>query len=315
MSSTTISQTQADTESVKTTAKTTNMRPLANLSMEFLRWTVILVALFFALFPVVWIISASFNTNGSMVSQTLIPEGVTSFNELTVNYRELFNNEQIPFWLWMRNSIIISVTSTILILFITAMSAYAFSRFRFRGRRNLLLSIFLIQVFPNILAMVALYLMLLQIGKHIPMLGLDTYGGLIMIYLGGGMAMNIWLMKGFFDTIPRDIDESAMVDGATYWQSFWYLIFPLVRPIMAVVGLLSFVGIFNDFVLARIMLSERENWTLMVGMFSFVQGGEFSTEWGIFAAGSLIASVPVVILYLALQRFIVGGLTVGAVKG
>ena len=250
-----------------------------------------------------------------MVSQTLIPEGVNSLDELTVNYQDLFDNPQIPFWRWMGNSIIISTTTTVLVLLITSMSAYTFSRFRFRGRRNLLLSIFLIQVFPNILAMIALYLMLLQIGKHVPLLGLDTYGGLIMIYMGGGMAMNIWLMKGFFDTIPRDIDESALVDGATYWQSFWYLIFPLVRPILAVVGLLSFVGTFNDFVLARIMLSERENWTLMVGMFSFVGGGEFSTEWGIFAAGSLIASVPIVILYLALQRFIVGGLTVGAVKG
>ncbi len=316
MSSSTLDQqTQVEIESIERAMKVNNLRPLSNLSMELLRWAIIILALCFALFPVIWIISASFNTNGSMVSQTLFPEGVTSFKELMVNYRELFNNDQIPFWRWMQNSLIISVISTVLILLVTAMSAYAFSRFRFRGRRNLLLSIFLIQVFPNILAMVALYLMLLQIGKHIPMLGLDTYGGLIMIYLGGGMAMNIWLMKGFFDTIPRDIDESAMVDGATYWQSFWYLIFPLVRPIMAVVGLLSFVGIFNDFVLARIMLSERENWTLMVGMFSFVQGGEFSTEWGIFAAGSLIASVPVVILYLALQRFIVGGLTVGAVKG
>lgn len=279
------------------------------------RFFFIVLALFFALFPVVWIISASFNTNGSMVTQRLIPDDITSINDLLVNYRDLFDNPQILFWRWMGNSLLVSGISTVLILLITAMSAYSFSRFRFRGRRNLLLSIFLIQVFPNLLAMVALYLMLLQLGKHIPMLGLDTYGGLILIYLGGGMAMNIWLMKGFFDTIPRDIDESALVDGAAYWQSFWYLIFPLVRPILAVVGLLAFVGTFNEFLLARIILSERENWTLMVGMFSFVDGGEFSTEWGMFAAGSLVASIPIVVLYLALQRFIVGGLTVGAVKG
>jgi ABC-type maltose transport system permease subunit len=289
--------------------------PLTPILLNILRAIIIGLALIFAMFPVVWIISASFNTNGSMVTQTLIPSDVDSFYELTVNYRDLFDNPQIPFWRWMLNSVIISSITTVLVLLITSMSAYAFSRFRFRGRRSLLLTIFLIQVFPNLLAMVALYLMLLQIGKYIPLLGLDTYGGLIMIYMGGGMAMNIWLMKGFFDTIPRDIDESAMVDGATYWQSFWFLIFPLVRPILAVVGLLAFVGTFNEFLLARIVLSERENWTLMVGMFSFVSGGEFSTEWGIFAAGSLVASVPIVILYLSLQRFIVGGLTVGAVKG
>jgi ABC-type maltose transport system permease subunit len=146
-------------------------------------------------------------------------------------------------------------------------------------------------------------------------LGLNTYGGLILIYTGGGMAINIWLMKGFFDTIPREIDESARVDGASNWQIFWFLLFPLVRPVLAVVGLFSFAGTFNDFLLARIMLSERENWTLMVGMFSFVESGQFSTEWGIFAAGCLVASVPIVVLYLGLQRFIVGGLTVGAVKG
>ena len=303
------------TEEEQVHIKEANLPPFGNILTLLIRTLIIGMALFFALFPVVWIISASFNTNGSMVSQRLIPRDVDNISDLLVNYRDLFDNPQIPFWRWMGNSLLIASTTTILVLMITALSAYAFSRFRFRGRRSLLLTIFLIQAFPNLLAMTALYLMLLQIGKHIPALGLDTYGGLIMIYMGGGMALNIWLMKGFFDTIPREIDESALVDGATHWQSFWFLIFPLVRPVLAVVGLLAFVGTFNEFLLARIILSERDNWTLMVGMFSFVQGGEFSTEWGIFAAGSLIAATPIVILYLLLQRFIVGGLTVGAVKG
>lgn len=289
--------------------------PLKNYVFLALRILIIGSALAFALFPVIWIISASFNTNGSMSSQRLIPAGAESISDLLVNYRRLFNDPQIPFWRWIFNSIRIATINTVIVVFITSLSAYAFSRFRFYGRRSLLLSIFLIQIFPSLLAMVALYLMLLQIGKHIPFFGLDTYGGLILIYTGGGMAVNIWLMKGFFDTIPRDIDESAQVDGATHWQAFWYLIFPLVRPVLAVVGMLAFVGTFNDFLLARIILKERDNWTLIVGMFSFVQQGEFSTEWGIFAAGSLIAAVPIVILYIALQRFIVGGLTVGAVKG
>ncbi|MBN1563178.1 MAG: ABC transporter permease subunit, partial [Anaerolineae bacterium] len=190
--------------------------------------------------------------------------------------------------------------------------------FRFYGRRTVLLAIFIIQVFPNLLAMVAFYLMLLQLGKYIPFVDINTYGGLILIYMGGGMAINIWMMKGFFDTIPTAIDESARVDGAAHWQTFLYLIFPLIRPILAVIGLLSFVGTFNDFMLARIILGlggERENLTLMVGMYKFVEDGTFSTDWGVFAAGSLIAAVPIVALYISLQRFIVGGLTVGAVKG
>jgi arabinogalactan oligomer/maltooligosaccharide transport system permease protein len=121
-------------------------------------------------------------------------------------------------------------------------------------------------------------------------------------------------MKGFFDTVPREIDESALVDGATHWQTFWYLIFPLVRPVLAVVAILAFVGTFNEFILARIVLTDRQNWTLMVGLFNFVEA-QFSNDWGVFAAGSLLAATPVVILYLSLQKYIVGGLTQGAVKG
>jgi arabinogalactan oligomer/maltooligosaccharide transport system permease protein len=278
------------------------------------RIVIIVIMLFFALFPIIWIVSASFNPSGSMVNQTLIPSGVDSLSKLFVNYQRLFDNPQVPFWRWVFNSFFVAGISTLLTVIITSISAYAFSRFRFRFRRNLLLFIFLVQVFPNLLALVALYLMLLQIGKYIPFLGLNTYGGLILVYVGGGQALNIWLMKAFFDTVPRDIDESAMVDGATSWQIYWQLIVPLVRPILAVVSLLAFVGTFNEFLLARVLISDRENWTLMVGLFNFV-AAEFTDDWGVFAAGALLAAVPVILLYLFLQRYIVGGLTAGAVKG
>lgn len=274
----------------------------------------ILIVIVFTLFPVVWVISASFNPTGSMATQTLIPSNVKNLDDLLVNFRGLLNNPQVPFWRWIGNSLLVASISTVLSVAICALGAYAFSRFRFRGRRSLLLTILLVQVFPNILSMVALYLLLLQIAPYIPFLGLNQHGGLILVYLGGAMGVNTWLMKGFFDTIPRDIDESALVDGATHWQTFWYLIFPLVRPILAVVGLLAFVGTFNEFVLARILLADREQWTLMVGLFNFVSA-KFTDDWGIFAAGSLIAATPVVILYLSLQKYIVGGLTQGAVKG
>jgi len=284
------------------------------IGLNVLRFVVIVLMVIFGLFPIIWVISASFNPTGSMTSQTLIPENVENMSNLLTNYDRLLNDSQIPFWRWLNNSLIIAGTSSILIVMIAALSAYSFSRFRFRFRRNLLLSIFLIQVFPNMLAMVAIYLMLLQLGKYVPLFGLNTYGGLIMIYIGGGMALNIWLMKGFFDTVPRDIDESAMVDGATHAQTYWILIFPLVRPVLAVVGLLSFTGTFNEFLLARVLLTDRESWTLMVGLFSFVEG-RFSDMWGVFAAGSLLAAIPIVLLYLYLQKYIVGGLTAGAVKG
>lgn len=279
-----------------------------------LRWFIIIFGIIFALFPVIWITSAAFNPSGSMVSQTLIPQNVRSIDDLLVNFRRLFEDPQVPFWRWMFNSIMVAGTSTFLIVMLTALSSYAFSRFRFRGRRSLLLSILVIQVFPNILAMVAIYLMLIQIGQYLPIFSLNSHGGLILVYVGGGMSGNIWLMKGFFDSIPRDIDESAMVDGATPWQTYWQLIFPLVRPILAVVGVLAFVGTMNEFLLARIILTDRENWTLMVGLYNFVTA-EFTDDWGVFAAGALIAAVPIVLLYLSLQRYIVGGLTVGAVKG
>lgn len=279
-----------------------------------LRVVAVLSVLVFALFPIIWVLSASFNPGGSMSSQTIIPQNVDSVQELFTNYNQLFNDPQVPFWRWVGNSLLVSGISSTLIVLIAAISAYAFSRFRFRFRRSLLLSIFLVQVFPNTLAMVAIYLMLLQLGKYVPALGLNTYGGLIMIYLGGGMALNIWLMKGFFDTVPREIDESAMVDGATNLQIYWWLVFPLVRPILAVVGLLAFAGTLNDFLLARVLITDRQNWTLMVGLYSFIEG-QFSDRWGVFAAGALFAAVPVVILYLFLQRYIISGLTAGAVKG
>ncbi|MDX1993463.1 MAG: sugar ABC transporter permease [bacterium] len=298
------------------------------------RFTIIGIAIFFALYPVIYVISAAFNPLGTLSTRSLIPQGIDEFSDLFTNFRTLLVDEIeiFPFWNWLFNSILVATISTTLSVLVCALAAYSFSRFRFNGRRSLLLGILLIQVFPNLLSFVALFLMLQQIGRladvipqalpflsfidwgFLRLFGLDSLGGLILVYLGGAMGINTWLMKGFFDTIPRDIDESAMVDGATHDQTFWMLIFPLVRPILAVVGVLSFVGTFNEFVLARFLLRDNDNFTLMVGLFSFVSA-EFSQNWGKFAAGSLIAATPIVIVYLLLQDQIVGGLTQGAVKG
>lgn len=273
------------------------------------RSIITLFAVVFALFPIVWIISAAFNPTSSMASQSLIPP-----NASTANFDELLNDPLHPFFQWLWNSIKVSGITSFLAVIVTALTAYSFSRFRFRGRRSLLLTILLIQVFPNMLTMVALFLMLQQIGTYIPSLALNSHGGLILVYLGTQMGINIWLMKGFFDSIPRDIDESAAVDGATHWQAFWWLIFPLVRPVLAVVGILAFVGTFNEFVLANVLLRSTEQFTLMVGLYLFVTQN-FAQKWGVFAAGAIIGALPIVLLYVTLQDQIVGGLTQGAVKG
>jgi ABC-type maltose transport system permease subunit len=265
--------------------------------------------LVFALFPILWIISAAFNPSSSLASQSFIPP-----NASTVNFESLLNDPLHPFFLWMWNSIKVASITAVLAVFVTMLSAYAFSRFRFRGRQSLLVTILLIQVFPNLLTMVALFLFLRQIGEYFPLFGLNSHGGLILVYLGAQMGINIWLMKGYFDSIPRDIDESAAVDGATHWQTFWALIFPLVRPVIAVVGVLVFVGTFNEFILANVLLRSTEQWTLMVGLYLFVTQN-FAQSWGVFAAGALIGAIPTVIIYALLQDFIVSGLTSGAVKG
>ena len=295
-------------------SRVTAGRPLGSLSrrrqlMLLFRIVLALVMLVFALFPIIWIFSASINPSNSLVNQTLIPE-----NPSFANYGKLLDSNLFPFQRWMLNSLLIaSVTTTFGVLF-TATAAYAFSRFRFRGRRSLLQTVLLIQVFPNFLNMVALFLILQQLGVYIPQLGHNTYGGLILLYLGGILGVNTWLAKGYFDSIPRDLDEAATIDGASHWQTFWLVILPLVRPILAVIGLLIFIGTYSEFVLARVMLTSLENYTLAVGLSLFISD-QFANRWGIFAAGALIGAVPIVAVFLALQRYLVGGLTAGSVKG
>lgn len=274
-----------------------------------IRFIIALVMIVFALFPVLWTISASFDPVGSLATQKIIPDNAT-----LDNYRFLLTNDSFPFPLWLWNSLKVSVVVTGFSVLITTMTAYAFSRFRFYGRQNMLKTILLIQVFPAMLAMVALFALIQQLGTYLPGFGLDTLTALGFIYLGGAMGINIWLMKGFFDTVPTDIDESAMVDGASHWQIFWRLLFPLVRPVIVVVGLLTFIGIYSDFILARIMLKSTDNFTVMLGLYIF-QANQFSQRWGEFTAGALMAAIPIVIIYLLAQDYIVGGLTQGAVKG
>jgi arabinogalactan oligomer/maltooligosaccharide transport system permease protein len=279
-----------------------------------IRLIVAVLLIMFSIFPVLWIISASFDSSQSLATQTIIPN-----HPSWINYQRLFGLDpnykfgDLYFQKWIFNSVKIAGISTILGLGITTMAAYAFSRLRFAGRVAMLKGILLIQVFPNLLALVAIYVLIFQTGEIIPAFGLNSHAGLILVYLGGSMGMNIWLMKGFMDTIPRAIDESGMVDGASHFQIFWNLLLPLLRPILVVIGILSFIGIYGDFILARILLTDVNKYTLMVGLQIFT-AGQFDQKWGVFAAGALLGALPIMIIYLALQDQIAGGLTTGAVK-
>jgi ABC-type maltose transport system permease subunit len=276
---------------------------------QVFRVLILILGSVFALYPVLIVVGASFDARNTLVGATIIPR-VPSLS----NYQELFNSSQTPILRWLLNSIIVSSISTLLVLVLTTLAAYAFSRFRFRGRRESLTATLVVQVFPTVTALVAFYLLLDQIGDIIPWLGLNTLGGLIIIYLGGALGANAFLMKGYFDTIPRELDESAKVDGADEWTTFFRIILPLIRPILAVIGLLTFIGTFNDFLIPRVLLRDNEMFTLAVGLSTFI-GNNFAVNWGIFAAGAIIGALPITILFLALQTQLISGLSQGAVKG
>jgi arabinogalactan oligomer / maltooligosaccharide transport system permease protein len=266
-------------------------------------------ALLFALFPAVWVISAAFG-DGNLSTQRLIPRDPS-----LDNFRALMSDPgHPPFWRWFRNSMVVGVVTAVSTVFLGALASFAFSRLRFKGRRPGLLSLLLIQMFPNLLAVTALFLFMTRIKTMFPGIGLGTTWGLILIYLGGALGVNTWLIKGFFDTIPFSLDESAKIDGATHAQTFFKIILPLARPVLAVIALLSFITTQAEFMLASVILGQNDDQrTLAVGLSRYVLAG-FDNRWGPFAAGALVGAIPVVLLFLFLQRFIVSGLTSGAVK-
>jgi arabinogalactan oligomer/maltooligosaccharide transport system permease protein len=268
-------------------------------------WTAIAAALF----PVLWVVSAAFTEDPSISSSALLPTSPT-----LQNFETLFDNPDQPYANWYVNTMIVASIAAFFTVLIAAGAAYAFSRFRFKGRKVGLMFLLLVQMFPQFLALTAIYIIMVNIGDVFPPIGLDTLAGLTLVYLGGAMGVNAWLIKGFFDTIPMEIDESAKVDGATHGQVFWGIILPLAVPVLAVVGLLSFIATINEFIIASALIQTPSTKTLAVGLQGFI-ANEYSENWGPFAAGALLAAIPVVILFLFLQKFIVSGLTAGSVKG
>ncbi|MFI5892934.1 sugar ABC transporter permease [Actinoplanes sp. NPDC051513] len=267
------------------------------------------LAIAFSLGPILFVISSALNPLGTLSSSSIVPTDGISFG----NFSKLLGDTN--FGQWFLNSVVIAGTASAVAVFVSALAAYAFSRRRFRGRRTGLLSLLLIQMFPQFLAVVAIFLMFATITDYWPVIGFNTWWGLVLLYLGGALGVGTWLMKGFFDTVPRELDESATVDGASHVQIFFRILLPLVAPVLAVTGLLAFISTINEFIFANIFLTDSSAKTLSVGLWGLVAAEQRNTNFGIFCAGTLLTAIPTVLVFQMLQRYIVEGLTSGAVKG
>ncbi len=268
----------------------------------------VLVAILWAIFPLIYILSAALNPSGTLDTSQLLP---TSFS--TKNFSFLFNTPNWDFPQWLLNSLLVCFVNAFVAVFIGACAAFAFSRLRFHGRRAGLAVLLLLQMFPATLAFVALYVTFSRIGDVVPSFGLNSLWGLILVYSGGAMGANVWLLKGYFDTVPKELDEAAIVDGATHARTFFTIVLPLVTPILVTVFMLSFIGTFSEFLLAGLFLQDNDKWTVAVGLYGLLRADR-NKYFGPFAAGALLSTIPVMLLYFAFQRQLTGGLTSGSVK-
>lgn len=279
---------------------------LAVLAWHALLW--VLLALFLS--PAFFVVIAALRKEGSLVSTELIP----SWSEITKDNFLLLLTDT-PFLTWMKNTLIVAGLSTVTAVVVTTLAGYAFSRFRFRGRKNGLLFMILLQMFPAAMSMVAIFRMLQVVGPWTGgLIGLNSLFGLALVYIGGGIPFNSWIIKGYVDALPKELEESAYLDGATPWQTFSQVILPLMGPVLATVAVFNFIGPYSDFIFPSILLSVEEQYTLAIGMQGFISGN-FSANWTLFAASAVLGSLPILVLFLSLQRFLVQGLTQGAVKG
>ncbi|GBU28389.1 maltose ABC transporter permease [Treponema sp. R8-4-B8] len=276
--------------------------------IKTVKYIIALALIIFAVVPFFWIIATSFNPARSLLGARMIPATLT-----TNNYRDLLGNTNLFFSKWMFNSFKISVISVVIIVLLTCTSAYALSRFRFKGKRGVMMGIMILNIFPGILAMIAIFIMMQQIGNYFPMIGLNTHSGLICIYVAGSMSINVLMVKSYIDSISQELDESALIEGATYWQVFWKIIFPVIRPMVITVAILAFMSTYGDFVIANLLLKGNDKITVMVGIFQFTQQ-RFDTNWGIVTAGTVLAAIPAVVLFFASQKYIIDGVMLGALK-
>jgi len=271
---------------------------------------------FLTLYPVLWVVTIAFSGKQSLALADL-PENPSAWDLVRAvipwperwslsNFVSVFTDQ--PFLQWMANSAIIAIATTILGVFLAMTAAYAFSRFRFPGQKAGMMSFLVSQMFPGTLMLIPLYIIVVQ------WLGLgSTRAGLVLVYGTTSIPFSVWMLKGYFDTIPKELEEAAIIEGASAGQIFWRIIIPLARPALAITALFSFMTAWNEFILAATLMDKEDMYTAPVGLKFFVGG--FSQQWGYFAAGSILVSIPVVALFLYLQKYLVSGLTAGSVKG
>ncbi|HET9821055.1 MAG TPA: maltose ABC transporter permease MalG [Burkholderiaceae bacterium] len=276
-------------------------------------WLLIAVTLF----PLLAIVSISLRP-GNFATGSLIPTQISWEHwqlALGIPVRHADGSvtpPPFPVLLWLWNSVKIAAVSALLIVAISTSAAYAFARLKFARKQAILNAMLLLQVFPVAVALVAIYAIFDGLGNHVPWLGVETHAGLVVAYLGG-VATHVWTIKGYFDTIPVEIEENAKVDGATHWQAFRLVLLPMAVPILVVVFVLAFIGVIIEYPVASVLLREEPNLTLAVGSKFFLYDQRYL--WGDFAAAAVLSGLPITLVFLLAQRWIVSGLTSGGVKG
>ncbi|WP_214533870.1 sugar ABC transporter permease [Staphylococcus pseudintermedius] len=255
------------------------------------------------LYPLLWTFGISLNPGTTLYGAKMIPDNATF-----ANYIYLLTDENSQYLTWYKNTLLVASANALFSVIFVTLTSYAFSRYRFVGRKYGLITFLILQMFPVLMAMVAIYILLNTIGL------LDSLLGLTLVYIGGSIPMNAFLVKGYFDTIPKELDESAKIDGASHMRIFFQIMLPLAKPILAVVALFNFMGPFMDFILPKILLRSPEKYTLAVGLFKFINH-QYANNFTVFAAGAIMIALPISIVFLFLQKYLVSGLTAGATKG
>lgn len=269
---------------------------------RFFTYLALIIFAVIAVYPVLQVVTISLRPADRLLSMSLeiIPENAT-LNA----YVELFRDR--PFLTWLGNSLFVSLVVTLTSVVLASTTGYAFSRFNFVGKKFGLFSLLTTQMFPATMLLLPLYIMLIKLGL------INTYLGVIVIYSATALPFTIWTMKGYYDTIPYSLEEAARIDGCNQFQAFYKIILPLAAPALVITALFSFMTAWAEYLVAAQILQDSKLWTLPLGLKSFE--ANMSTEWGLYGAASLIVMVPVVILFLALSRYLVSGLTLGSVKG
>jgi len=276
------------------------MRKLASALSLAASYLFLLLMVIFVLLPVIYIVGVSFNRGSALYSATIIPRNAT-----LENYAYLFQSTGFP--IWYGNTIKVGVFNAIFSLCLVTPTAYAFSRLRFRGRKNYLIAFLVLQMFPGTMAMVAYFVLLNLTGL------LNNHLGLVLIYSGTAVPGFTWLLKGYFDTVPQAIEEAAILDGASYLTVLARIIVPLTIPMLMLIAIFAFVAPFGDYILARIVLTTPDNFTLPLGIYNFI-AAQFGKNFTMFAACSLLTALPITILYLAMQKTITTGFSGSLVR-